>query len=67
MALRDTKGMIKATALRLFNERGVGSVSANTIAEHCGISKGNMHYHICTKPEIIKALFQDIVDEMAVS
>jgi AcrR family transcriptional regulator len=67
MVLRDTKSLIKSTALRLFNERGVGRVSGNTIAEHCGISKGNMHYHYRTKQEIIQALFQDIVDEMAVS
>ncbi len=67
MALRDTKGLIKATALRLFNERGAGRVSGNTIADHCGISKGNLHYHFRTKQEIIKALFQDIVAEMAVS
>jgi AcrR family transcriptional regulator len=67
MALRDTKGLIKATALCLFNERGVGRVSGNTIAESCGISKGNMHYHFRTKSEIIRALFQDIIDEMALS
>ena len=67
MALRDTKGLIKAAALGLFNERGVGRVSANTVAEHCGISKGNLHYHFRTKQEIILALFQDIVAEMAVS
>ena len=64
MALRDTKGLIKAGALKLFNERGVGRVSGNTIAEHCGISKGNMHYHFRTKQEIIQALFQDIVAEI---
>ena len=67
MALRDTKGLIKATALKLFNERGAARISGNTIANHCGISKGNMHYHFRTKQEIIQALFKDIVAEMAVS
>ena len=66
MPLRDTKGLIKTTALRLFNERGVGHVSGNTIAEHCGISKGNMHYHFRTKADIILALFRDIVAEITV-
>ena len=64
MTLRDTKGLIKTTALSLFNERGVGRVSGNTIAEHCGISKGNIHYHFRTKAEIIQALFQDIAAEV---
>ncbi len=65
MVLRDTKGLIKATALRLFNEYSAARVSANTIAEHCGISKGNLHYHYRTKAEIVQALFLDIVAEMA--
>ncbi len=65
MVLRDTKGLIKATALTLFNERGVSHISGNTIAEHCGISKGNMHYHFRTKQDIILALFADIVAEVS--
>jgi AcrR family transcriptional regulator len=67
MTLRDTKGLIKTTALALFNEHGSGKISANSIAERCGISKGNLHYHYRTKDEIFEALFDDIVAEMAVS
>jgi len=67
MASRDTKGLIKTAALTLFNEHSSGNISANSIAEHCGISKGNLHYHYRTKTEIVEALFDDIVAEMAVS
>jgi AcrR family transcriptional regulator len=65
MASRDTKALIKTTALKLFNERGAGHISTNTIAENCGISKGNLHYHFRTKQDIVIALFQDISEEMA--
>jgi len=65
MASRDTRSLIKQTALQLFNERGVGHVSTNTVAEHCGISKGNLHYHFRTKQAIVQALFEDIDHEMA--
>lgn len=64
MASRDTRALIKTKALQLFNKRGVGRVSTNTIAESCGISKGNLHYHFRTKQAIVQALFQDIADEM---
>lgn len=67
MALRDTKGLIKTTALALFNEHGSGKISANVIAEHCGISKGNLHYHYRTKDDLVEALFDDIDGEVAVS
>ncbi len=64
MATRDTQTRIVDAALELFNEHGTGAVSTNRIAEHCGISKGNLHYHFRNKQEIIRFLFQRAVDEM---
>ena len=49
---------------KLFNEHGTAAVSTNRIAEHCGISKGNLHYHFQNKQEIIRFLFQRMVEEM---
>jgi AcrR family transcriptional regulator len=64
MSTRTTQLRILQAALELFNEQGTASVSANRIAERCGISKGNLQYHFRNKREIIFALFQQAVDEM---
>lgn len=64
MGTRDTQTRIVDAALELFNEHGTAAVSTNRIAEHCGISKGNLHYHFRNKQEIIRFLWQRAVDEM---
>lgn len=42
-------------------------MSTNTIAEHCEISKGNLHYHFKNKKEIIQAIYTDIAAEIECS
>lgn len=64
MGTRDTQTRIVDAALELFNEFGTAAVSTNRIADHCGISKGNLHYHFRTKQEVIRFLWQRAVDEM---
>lgn len=64
MATRDTQLRIIRTAIMLFNEHGTSAVSTNRIAEECGISKGNLHYHFRNKQEIIQCIFRQIVEEM---
>jgi AcrR family transcriptional regulator len=64
MATRETQLRILQAALELFNEHGTAAVSSHRIAEHCGISKGNLQYHFATKTAIIFALFQQAVSEM---
>jgi AcrR family transcriptional regulator len=64
MATRDTQTRIVDAALELFNEHGTAAISTNRIAGHCGISKGNLHYHFRNKQEIIRFLFQRAIDEM---
>ncbi len=64
MSTRDTQDRILKSALQLFNEYGSAAISSNRIAEHCGVSKGNLHYHYRTKRDIVFGLFQQIVDEM---
>lgn len=64
MGTRDTQVRILQAALQLFNEYGTAAVSTNRIAEHCGISKGNLHYHFRNKQEINRSLFQQALDEM---
>jgi AcrR family transcriptional regulator len=64
MATRATQLRILLAAVALFNEHGTAAVSANRIAERCGISKGNLQYHFRTKREIIYAVFQRAIAEM---
>ena len=64
MATRTTQLRILQAALELFNEQGTAAVSANRVAERCGISKGNLQYHFANKRDIVFALFQLAVDEM---
>ena len=64
MGTRTTQLRILQAALELFNEQGTAAVSANKIAERCGISKGNLQYHFKNKRDIICALFQLAIDEM---
>lgn len=64
MGTRDTQSRILASALTLFNEHGSAAISTNRIAMHCGISKGNLHYHFRNRQEIVLSLFQQAVNEM---
>lgn len=64
MATRATQTRIVDAAVELFNEHGTAAVSLNRIAEHCLISKGNLHYHFQSKQEIIRCIFQRALDEM---
>lgn len=64
MGSKETQALILDTALQLFNQHGSGAISTNRIAESCGISKGNLHYHFKNKQEIILSLFRRIADEM---
>jgi len=64
MATRETQNLIIETAIALFNEHGTKAISTNRIADHCHLSRGNLHYHFRTKEEIIQTIFQRIDREM---
>jgi AcrR family transcriptional regulator len=64
MATRETQNLIISTAIELFNENGTRTVSTNKIADQCGVSRGNLHYHFRTKQEVIQTIFRRIVREM---
>jgi AcrR family transcriptional regulator len=64
MGTRNTQARILEAALELFNEHGTAAVSSSRVAEHCGISKGNLQYHFRNKRDIVFALFQQAVAEM---
>lgn len=52
-----TKQRILEASLKQFNEYGERNVTTNHIANHLGISPGNLYYHFKNKQEIIYNLF----------
>ncbi|WP_306353124.1 TetR/AcrR family transcriptional regulator [Flavobacterium sp. '19STA2R22 D10 B1'] len=56
----DTKAIILKTALELYNELGVNTVSSRHIAAKMGISPGNLHYHFKHTDDIIQMLYNHL-------
>jgi AcrR family transcriptional regulator len=57
---RSTKDRIVDSAIALFNESGISAVTTNHVAEHAGISPGNLYYHYANKEEIIRDAFERV-------
>ena len=57
---RSTKDRIVDSAITLFNESGIAAVTTNHVAEHAGISPGNLYYHYANKEEIIRDAFDRV-------
>ena len=50
-----TRDKLLQESLVLFNERGFGSVTTASIAEHAGVLEGSLWYHFRTKKDILTA------------
>ncbi|HEY8711168.1 MAG TPA: TetR/AcrR family transcriptional regulator [Burkholderiaceae bacterium] len=49
-----------SAALTLFNDQGMHAVSTRHMAEHVGISPGNLYYHFRNKEDVVLALYESM-------
>ncbi|HOD52994.1 MAG TPA: TetR/AcrR family transcriptional regulator [Candidatus Cloacimonadota bacterium] len=61
----STKQRIIETAKTLFNEEGTKNVTTNHVAKALNISPGNLYYHYKNKEEIIRSVYQNMLDVLA--
>ena len=59
-----TKEKIIHSAIELFNHNGFANVRLQNIADHTGISVGNLAYHFKNKEAIVDQAYQKIGDEL---
>ena len=59
--MSKTKDRIKATALELFNQHGVGDTTLRMIAGNLSMSQGNLNYHFKTRQDLVRTLYYDLV------
>ena len=52
---KKTRDQILATSLVLFNQRGFGTITTASIAEHADVLEGTLWYHFRSKKDILAA------------
>ena len=62
--MKNTKGTILNTALKLFNSQGLSKVKLRTIANNMGISQGNLNYHFKKREDVIETLYFRLVENI---
>jgi AcrR family transcriptional regulator len=64
-ALRDeSRARIIEAALRLFGEQGYEATSVRAIAQAAGVAQGLMYSHFAGKDELLKAIFQQSIQDV---
>lgn len=62
--MNETKRRILDAGRELFNQYGIADVSQRRIADHLGISPGNLTYHFKKSEDITEALYFELVATM---
>lgn len=60
----NKRRQILDAAVECFAARGYHAVSVSDLAKHAGVSKGLMYNYFCSKEELLKAIFNEIMQEM---
>lgn len=60
----STRELVIEKAIELFNRDRSTNVSTNMIAAEAGISPGNLYYHFKNKEEIIRIIYDKLVESM---
>jgi AcrR family transcriptional regulator len=59
----EKREIIKQAALKLFAEKGYATTSISDIAQTAGISKGLMYNYFKSKEEVLKIIWDELMDE----
>lgn len=59
----QTRQQIIMSALKLFSEKGYASTSVSAIAKAAGISKGLIYHYFSSKEEVLKGIFNMMLEE----
>ena len=59
------RARVIAAAMELFAEHGVSGTSLQMIAEHLGVTKAAVYYQFHAKEEIVLAVLEEALEEMA--
>ncbi len=60
---RSTPDLIIRTAVRLYNRDGVRNTSIRAIADHLGISAGNLTYHFPSRRALLEGILADMASQ----
>ncbi|MFC6062624.1 TetR/AcrR family transcriptional regulator [Streptomyces ochraceiscleroticus] len=61
----QTRALILATAMRLFEERGYDRTTMRAIAQEAGVSTGNAYYYFASKEHLVQGFYDRIAAEHA--
>ena len=56
----ETRDLIRATALRLFRERGYDATTMRVVAQEAGVAVGNAYHHFASKDELVQELYLEV-------
>lgn len=64
LSAEERRGQLVAAALRLFSQQGVAATTVDDIVREAGVAKGTFYLYFKTKPDVMNAVVEDLVDEV---